>query len=50
MKIKYKLLKKEDAGVVFKEWLPYASSVISIINNCFYLLYNGFYYETEFPI
>lgn len=47
---KIQVIKKEDAGVVFKEWLPYATSAISIINNCFYLLYNGFYYETEIPI
>ena len=42
---KIQIIQKEATGLVFQSWLPTAGYTLSVVNDCFYLLYNGFCYE-----
>lgn len=44
---KITVIQKEDAGLVFNEWLPTATYILSVVNDSFYVLYNGFCYEVR---
>ena len=48
---KIDIVKKMDAGLVFRKRLPTATYALSVMNDSFYLLYNGFCYDvSEFSI